>query len=267
MTTIHSKRATCWRSFGLGLAVALCVPVAAGAADSGVIKGTVKFEGAAPKMKKIKMDAESSCKAYHEKLGDTPCDDSVVVNKNNTLCWTVVYVKSSPAVDGKTFPVPAEAITLDQRGCQYHQHVWSMMVGQKLSILNSDENVLHNIHAFSEKSNGFNKGMPGAPGLKIDETFKESETPVKIKCDVHGWMTSWAFVLPHPFHSTTNDQGAFEIKGLPAGDYTIEAWHEKLGTQTQTVKVGDGETKELTFTYKGEADAGASPEASPSPAK
>ena len=244
------------------LALALFAPVAH-AQDTAVVKGTVKFEGAAPKMKKIKMDAESSCKAYHEKQAEPPRDETVVVNKNGTLANVVVYVKSG-LPEGKTFPVPAEPVTLDQHGCQYHPHVWGMMAGQTLRILNSDEGVLHNIHAFSEKSNGFNKGMPGAPGVKIDEAIKEVEQPLKIKCDVHGWMTSYAMVLPHPFHSTSNTtDGSFEIKGLPAGDYTFEAWHEKYGIQTGTVKVGAGETKELTFTFKGEAAA--APEASPSP--
>lgn len=244
------------------LALALVAP-AARAQDSGVIKGSVKFEGGAPKMKKIKMDAESSCKAHHEKAGEPARDETVVVNKNGTLCNVVVYVKSG-IPEGKTFPVPAEPVTLDQRGCQYHPHVWGMMAGQTLRILNSDDGVLHNVHAFSEKDNGFNKGMPGAPGVKIEEAIKNAETPLKIKCDVHGWMTCYAFVLPHPFHATSNADGAFEIKGLPAGDYTIEAWHEKYPAQTQTVKVGAGETKELGFTFKSDEPA-AAPEASPSP--
>lgn len=244
----------------LGLALAMCAP-GAFAQDNGVIKGSVKFDGAAPKMKKIKMDAESSCKAHHEKQAEPPRDQTVVVNKNGTLANVVVYVKAGlPA--GKTWPVPTEPITLDQKGCMYIPHVWGMMAGQTLRILNSDEGVLHNVHAFSEKANGFNKGMPGAPGVKLEEVIKEEEQPLKIKCDVHGWMTSYAFVLTHPFHSTSNADGAFEIKGLPAGEYTIEAWHEKYGVQSQAVKVGAGETKEATFTYKSDAPADA---ASPSP--
>ena len=246
----------------LGLALAVLAPVQALAEDNGVVKGSIKFEGAAPKMKKIKMDAESSCKAHHEKSGATPRDESVVVNKNGTLMNVVVYVKAG-LPEGKTFPVPTEPVTLDQKGCMYNPHVWGMMAGQTLRILNSDEGVLHNVHSFSEKGNGFNKGMPGAPGVKIEEPIKDAEQPLKIKCDVHGWMTSYAMVLTHPFHSTSNAEGAFEIKGLPAGKYTIEAWHEKYGTQTQDVEVAAGASKDLTFSYKSDAPADAA--ASPSP--
>lgn len=238
----------------LGIAVALVTPGAAGAQDTAIVKGTVKFEGTAPKAKKIKMDAEPTCKAHHDKAAEPPRDESVVVNANGTLRWVVVYVKSG-LPDGKTFTAPTEPVVLDQKGCQYHPHVWAMMAGQPLQILNSDEGVLHNVHAFSEKSNGFNKGMPGAPGVKIQEVFKEAETAVKLKCDVHGWMTAYAMVLPHPFHATTGEPGTFELKGLPAGEYTIEAWHEKYPAQTQTVKVGAGESKELSFTFKSDAPA------------
>jgi len=131
-----------------------------------------------------------------------------------------------------------------------------MMAGQKLAITNTDEGVLHNIHAFSDKGNGFNKGMPGAPGLKIEQEFKDVETPVKIKCDVHGWMTSFAMVLPHPFFATSDEQGAFEIKGVPAGDYVVQAWHEKYPAVEEKVTVKAGETVTHDFTFKGDpADA------------
>ena len=239
----------------LTLSLTFVLPAAVRADDGASVKGSIKFEGAAPKMKKIKLDAEPTCKAHHEKDTEPMRDESVVVNANHTLRWVIVYVKSG--LEGKTFPVPAEAITLDQKGCQYHPHAWGMMAGQKLIVLNSDEGVLHNIHAFSEKSNGFNKGMPGAAGVKLEETFKDVESPVKIKCDVHGWMTSYAFVLPHPFHATTGDQGTFEIKGLPAGEYEIEAWHEKYGTQVQKIKVAAGEAKSLDFTFKSDVPADA----------
>jgi plastocyanin len=228
---------------------AIAVAMLAGAAfaqDNGVVKGSVKFEGQPPKMKKIKMDTETTCKAHHDKAGGTPRDESVVVNANNTLKNVVVYVKSG--LTKTDFPAPTEPVVLDQKGCQYQPHVFTAMVGQPVKILNSDEGVLHNIHAFSDKSNGFNKGMPGVAGLKVDASFKDDEV-VKIKCDVHGWMICYAVVLKHPFSSVSNDTGAFEIKGLPAGEYEIEAWHEKYGTKTEKVKVGAGESKDVAFSF------------------
>lgn len=246
-------------------AVGIAAVMLAGAAlaqDNGVVKGTVKFEGQPPKMKKIKMDTETTCKAHHDKAGTPPRDETVVVNGNGTLKNVVVYVKSG--LTKTDYPAPTEPVVLDQRGCQYLPHVFAVMVGQPVKILNSDEGVLHNIHAFSDKGNGFNKGMPGVKDLKIDATFKDEEV-VKIKCDVHGWMTSYAVVLKHPFSATTGDDGNFEIKGLPAGEYEIEAWHEKYGTKTEKVKVGAGESKDVAFAFQGEPGAAPAEGASPSP--
>ena len=53
---------------------------------------------------------------------------------------------------------------------------------------------------------------------------------VPFKCDVHGWMNAYVGVLDHPYFAVTDKDGKFELKSLPPGTYTIEAWHEKLGT-------------------------------------
>ena len=73
---------------------------------------------------------------------------------------------------------------------------------------------------------------------------------VPFKCDVHKWMNSYAGVLDHPYYGVTGTTGSFKIGDLPPGDYVVEAWHEKLGTQTQNVTVGEKETKEISFTFK-----------------
>ena len=71
-----------------------------------------------------------------------------------------------------------------------------------------------------------------------------------FKCDVHGWMNAYVGVLDHPYFAVTGADGKFELKALPPGTYTIEAWHEKLGAQTQSVTIGEKETKDVTFTFK-----------------
>ncbi|CUT00163.1 Carboxypeptidase regulatory-like domain-containing protein, partial [Candidatus Kryptobacter tengchongensis] len=113
---------------------------------------------------------------------------------------------------------------------------------------NSDP-LLHNVHAMPKKNKPFNIGQP-VKGMKSYYTFTTPEIMVPFKCDVHPWMSAYAGVLDHPFFSVTDDKGGFEIKNLPPGTYTIEAWHEKLGTQTQTVTVKAGETKTIEFTFE-----------------
>jgi hypothetical protein len=80
-------------------------------------------------------------------------------------------------------------------------------------------------------------------------TFTTQEVMVPLECNVHGWMHAYVGVLSHPFFATSGEDGSFTLKNLPPGTYTIEAWHEKLGPQQQTVTVGAGETKTADFTF------------------
>jgi hypothetical protein len=81
------------------------------------------------------------------------------------------------------------------------------------------------------------------------KTFAKPEKEVKFKCDVHPWMTAFAFVMDHPFFAVTDEKGMFEIKGLPAGTYTVTAWHEKYGEKSAEVTVKEGEAATEDFTF------------------
>jgi plastocyanin len=215
---------------------------AAGATGAASITGTIVFEGAAPAAEKFKMSADAFCAKSHP--GDVSRED-IVIGKDKGLANVFVYVKSG--ING-TYPAPAAAATIDQRGCTYHPHVFGVVAGQSIEILNSDD-TLHNIHSLPEKNEAFNLGMP-VKGMKYTKKFDKPEVMIRIKCDVHGWMSAYCGVLSHPFFAVTAADGTYTIKDLPAGTYTIEAWHEKLGTQTQQVTVGAQESKPAAFTFK-----------------
>lgn len=216
---------------------------AAAVAGSATVTGKVAFEGTAPSMGKLKLDADAFCKAAHT----APVySEEVVVNANNTLQWVLVYVKEGAT---GSFPAPTTPVVIDQRGCQYHPHVFGIQAGQPLKIVNSDE-TLHNIHALPKKNPEFNIGQP-FKGMETVKKFDVPEVGLHFKCDVHKWMGAYAGVLNHPFYAVTNDQGTFELKNLPAGNYVIEAWHEKYGAQTQSVSVSGSESKTVDFSFKG----------------
>lgn len=213
-------------------------------AHAAVISGKIAFEGQAPAPQKMKMDADPNCSVSHPEGVD---DDSVIVNANGTLKNVFVYVKEG--LSGQTFEAPKEPVKFDQQGCQYTPKVFGVMVKQPIEIINSD-GTLHNVHALSKNSPEFNLGMP-IKGMKLKKSFANPEVMVKIKCEVHPWMAAYAGVLDHPFYSVSGDEGTFEIKDLPPGQYVIEAWHEKYGVQTQNVTIAaDGDTQDLPFSFK-----------------
>ncbi|MBI2167778.1 MAG: carboxypeptidase regulatory-like domain-containing protein [Candidatus Omnitrophica bacterium] len=213
----------------------------AGAVAGGPLTGKVIFEGTAPPPQILKVEADPVCLLQHQ---DGMTSEEVVVNPNGTLKNVFVYVKQG--LEGQTFPAPATPVVFDQKGCHYEPHVFGIQVGQPLEILNSDD-TLHNVHALPKASQEFNLGMP-IKGMKLTKAFTAPEVAVKIKCEVHPWMAAYAGVLDHPFYAVTGEDGSFSLKDLPPGEYVVEAWHEKYGTQTQTVKVP--ETSEISFTFK-----------------
>ena len=213
-------------------------------AEAGIITGKVSFSGTAPVPQKIAMDADPVCAGLHLEPIFT---EDVLVNPNGTLQNVFVYVKEG--LEGKSIPTPAEPVTFDQKGCHYTPHVFGIRVNQPLEVVNSDA-TLHNVHGMPTQSKEFNLGMP-IQGMKLTRKFDKPEIMVKFKCDVHPWMNAYVGVLSHPFFSVTGEQGNFEIKDLPAGTYTVEAWHEKYGTQTQQITVDETGTQTLDFTFSG----------------
>ena len=225
-----------------GTAAAAAAPAAV-AADAANIAGSVKLDGAAPKMPSIQMSADPYCQAQHPA---PVADEDVVVSPTGQLANVFVYVKD---ISG-TFPVPTTDALIDQKGCQYHPHVQGIQVGQTLDIRNSDA-TLHNIHAMPTVNSQFNEGQP-VQGMISKKKFEKVEmTPFKMKCDVHGWMHSYMAVMPHPFYAVSAADGTFSIPNLPPGQYTLVAWHEKYGSQEQKITVGAKEAKTVAFTFKG----------------
>lgn len=220
-------------------AAELAPPAAAG----GTITGKIKFTGTAPRNPTIDMSEEAACKA---KYPTAPTEENVVSGPANALANVFVYVKSGvPA--GQTFPAPATPVKLDQSGCRYHPHVFGIMVGQGLEIVNDDP-LLHNIKAIAKANRPFNVSQPSA-GMKTTRTFTAPEVMVNLECNVHGWMHAYLGVRPDPFYAVSGTDGSFTISGLPPGTYTIEAWHEKFGTQTATVTIAGTESKAQNFTF------------------
>lgn len=212
------------------LFLVLAASLARAPAEAGDVRGRAVFDGKAPKPRVIRMHADPKCLEQHK---EGFVYQPVSADAKGGLANVFVYVKKG--LEGRKFRPPKEPkAVLDQRGCWYYPRVGGVMVGQKMDILNSDP-VAHNVNALPE----FNIGMP--PGLKkVEKDFARPKIMVKIKCDAHPWMATYLGVLEHPYHAVTGPDGTYSIEGLPAGSYTLEAWHEKLGVQARDVSVALG---------------------------
>ena len=216
------------------------------AATAGSVKGTIKLDGTAPKMKPINMAAEPSCAKQHTTPAMT---QDVVPGDNGTLQNVVVYLKGD--FGQYTFDVPKTPATIDQKGCQYNPHVLAMMVNQPLQVTNSDQTT-HNIHPVPKDNREWNESQP--PGASpIMQSFAREEVAIPVKCNVHPWMKSYMAVLSNPYFQVTGKDGSFELKNVPPGTYTLTAWHESYGSTDQSVTVGPKEDKTITLTLKASA--------------
>ena len=208
---------------------------------TGSITGIIQFSGTAPKPVMLEMAADPFCLAAHQ--GEVVTTETLVINDNGTVRWAFVYVKEgAPASSGS-----ATHVVLNQQGCIYRPHVMGMQAGGTVQITNSDR-TLHNVNVQPRSNPGFNVAQP-IPGMSIERSFPSSEVMILVRCDVHSWMQAFIGVVPHPFFDVSGEDGSFELQGLPAGDYAIEAWHETLGAQTLNVSVAAGQAATADFSF------------------
>ncbi len=192
----------------------------------------------------IDMSSNPQCERQHH----TPQKaETVVVNADGTLRNVFVWIKDG--LPPARWTPPAESAKLDQNGCVYSPHVLGIMQGQQLEVLNSDP-VNHNVHAESHINPPWNESEPP----RAEHTIKHFDSPevlFAMTCSVHPWMRSYVGVSPHPFFAVTGEDGAFTLKGVPPGTYTVEAVHEKYGHKEGKLTLAPSGSATLDFTYGG----------------
>jgi len=199
---------------------------------SGVIQGTVKFVGAVPAPEPWGGAANADCRSLH------PETIQLVRVQDGKLQDAFVYVKDG--LPEGTYDTPEKVVTVDQKACEFEPRVLGVMADQPIEFGNSDA-FMHNV-----KSPEFNQGL-ATRGIKMKLKLANEGVMVPIRCDVHPWMRAFAGVMSHPYFDVTKADGAFRLAGLVDGEYTVVAWHEKLGTREQKVKVAGGAPASVDF--------------------
>ncbi len=226
--------------------VSAAAPAAAKSApdlsSAGSLKGRVLYEGEAPAPKKMPIQGNPECAVLHQ--GGSVLSEELLVT-NGGVANAFVYVKEG--LEGYSFPAPSAPVTITNTKCIYAPHVSGAQVGQDVTFLNNDA-TLHNIHAYPKSNKAFNLGLP-IVGMKQTKKFAQPEVMVPLKCDVHPWMIGYVGIVAHPYFAVTDAEGHFDLPNLPPGEYTVEVWHEKLGTQTQKVQIAAQAAGSADFKY------------------
>ncbi len=210
-----------------GISTAVLLATALAPAFAGDIVGKVKYAGTAPTPAKIAVTKDQAVcgKAEHS-------DESLLVAADKGVKNVVVNIADPK--DGKKMAAPPKNSTVDQNGCKFLPHVQIVAAGAPIDIVN-DDGILHNIHSFPKNNTPFNKAQPKFKKV-MTEKFEKADV-VQIKCDVHTWMSGWIIVADHPYYGLSDASGSFKIADVPAGTYTLDYWHEKLGKQSKQVTV------------------------------
>jgi plastocyanin len=212
---------------------------------AGTVTGKILFTGKAPARKKIDFDEDPQCAKLHT---GPFYDETVKVGGKGTVANAFVYIKKG--LEGKKFEPPSDPVVIDQHGCWFEPRVIGMQAGQELKAVNSDP-VTHNIHPRAKVNREWNQNQPEGAEPAIRK-FAFPEVMIRVKCNIHAWMKAWIGVVDNPYFAVTGDNGSFEMKNVPPGVYTVEAWQEELGTQEQQVTVAASGKAAADFTFKGE---------------
>jgi plastocyanin len=204
----------------------------------GKIEGEVLLNGTPPPMLPLKVGADPICARAH------PVDEQVLVRDGRIRNVVVRLANGSPA------SAPFRPIEISQEGCIYRPRIQAAVTGQTVLVRTSDP-ILHNVHAYFGSSTVFNQAQP--PGSRaVELTVGDRIGILKIKCDVHPWMLAHVVVTNNPYFGITGDDGRFQIEGIPAGEYVLEAWHERFGKKTSQVRVSPSQTLKVSVTYSPE---------------
>jgi hypothetical protein len=221
--------------------VAICASMMTSARPSGgTVSGKITYEGTPAKQKPIDMSKEPSCAKQY---ATPPTTETVVTGPNNALENVVVYISAGAPDEA----APSKAAVFTQKGCRYLPHVLAFQVNQELNVMNDDQ-TSHNIHPLAKINREWNKSQPpGSPPI-VDKYDKAEMIPVK--CNIHPWMHGTFAVLKNSHFAISAEDGSFTLPNLPPGKYTVTAFHESYGDQSQEVTISGSETKTVSFTFK-----------------
>jgi hypothetical protein len=206
---------------------------------AGTITGDVKLVDGPPKMAPVKVTKDQ------DYCGETLLNESYLVDANGGLKNVVVYLE---AVQTAAPADPQKLNMIENTGCRYAPRILAMQKGERLRVKNNDPK-LHIPHSYLNEKTVFMLSLPFKNTI-LDATQKIRDAGIlKLVCDTHAWMLGFVHVFDHPFFAVTDNKGSFSIPNVPAGTYTLKAWHEDAGLNNQEVVVSEGGEVRVNFEF------------------
>ena len=232
------------RGLVLGMLIAVfCLASTASAYETievkngGSIEGVVSFVGTPPKDPVLKLSSET---AYCGKT--MPAKKFVIKDgKIENVAVYITDIKSGKAI-------PAAPVTITNLKCEFSPHMSIGYQGGKL-VQSNDDPIFHNIHTYLNGKTMFNIGLPEKGSSVTKPLLRPGQ--MEVTCDSHPWMHGYLMIIDNPYGAVSGESGSFQIKDIPAGTYTVEAWHEVLGKVTvSNVKVESGKPTHIKVEFK-----------------
>lgn len=206
---------------------------------AGSITGEVKFVDESPKAAAVKVSKDQ------DYCGETLPNETYLVGSDGALKNVVVFIETTSST---AVAEPQKENILNNTGCLYSPRILAMQKGEQLKVKNNDPK-LHIPHSYREDRTIFNLSLPFR-GTTIDVTPRIRQAGVlKVVCDTHAWMLAYIHVFDHSYFGVTDEHGAFTIANLPAGTYTLKAWHEDAGVRSQEITVSESGDVRTVFEF------------------
>jgi len=209
--------------------------VEGGVTDGGSVAGRVVFDGTPPTPAMLTVDEDAEACG-----GDRPAVD-LMVAANGGIQNVVLTIEGIST--GKDWDFPEEFV-YDQDQCRFVPHVL-LVRPQTSGVVKNSDSIGHNFHSISKGIYNTNKKMNAAAEMRVQGNRIRRPGVVRIKCDIHSWMSGWWYVAATPYTVLTGTDGSFSISDIPAGTYTIKIWHETLGESEQNVVVEPNQATEF----------------------
>lgn len=211
-----------------------------GIGRAGSITGNVTFVDTPPNLSPVKVSKDQ------DYCGDTLPNETYLIDGNGAFKNTVVYIEAAPASAATD---PQKLNIIENTGCRYAPRILAMQKGERLRVRNNDPK-LHIPHSYLNERTVFMLSLPFKSSI-LDATQKIKDAGIlKLVCDTHAWMLGFIHVFDHPYFAVSDDKGAFSIANVPAGTYTLKAWHEDAGVRSQEVVVSGSGDVRVSFEFK-----------------